>query len=140
MRPYPTDSPDAAGRLLALSLIVDGRLGFDELHAIENGSVLGSIGLDRDRFSQLIDELCADLRSGPAGRRGLAVINPADIDRLLAEIGCPVLRQRLLRAMWEVAETDGWLADGEAVLLARASEAWSGIRPAATAWPATLKG
>ena len=35
------------------------------------------------------------------------------------------MRRRLLRAMWAIADADDWLADAEAVLLARASSAWS---------------
>ena len=31
----------------------------------------------------------------------------------------------LLQAMWKIADADDWLADGEAVLLARASAVWS---------------
>jgi uncharacterized tellurite resistance protein B-like protein len=36
--------------------------------------------------------------------------------------------------MWNIAEADGWLADGEAVLLSRASTVWGAetnfVRPA----------
>jgi uncharacterized tellurite resistance protein B-like protein len=47
------------------------------------------------------------------------------IDSLLDEIADPDLRRKLLQAMWKIADADDWLADGEAVLLARAGAAWS---------------
>ena len=47
------------------------------------------------------------------------------IDSLLEEIDDPDLRRKLLQTMWKIADADDWLADGEAVLLARASAMWS---------------
>jgi uncharacterized tellurite resistance protein B-like protein len=52
-------------------------------------------------------------------------LDPAQIDKLLAEIDEPDLRRRLLQALWQIADADGWLADAEAVLLARAGTVWS---------------
>jgi len=45
-------------------------------------------------------------------------------DALLDEIHDPALRRTLLRAMWQLADADGWLADAEAVLLNRAAIRW----------------
>ena len=56
--------------------------------------------------------------------RGVAQLDSALIDELLLEIEQPDLRRQLLQAMWNIADADGWLADGEAVLLARASVMW----------------
>jgi uncharacterized tellurite resistance protein B-like protein len=55
---------------------------------------------------------------------GMVQIDRKLIDDVLAEIVDPDLRRKLLQAMWNIADADGWLADGEAVLLARAGVLW----------------
>jgi uncharacterized tellurite resistance protein B-like protein len=53
------------------------------------------------------------------------VIDEATIDALLGEIRDPALRREVLRAMWNIADADGVLADAEATLLSRACTVWS---------------
>lgn len=122
MRPYVTNSPYAAGRLLALTMVVDGNLAESELSAMQRSPVLKYVALDQSEFQQLLNDLCDDLLN--ASSRGLVQIEPALIDSLLAEIDDPDLRRHLLQAMWNIADADGWLADGEAILLGRAGAAW----------------
>lgn len=129
MRSYVTDSKEAAGRLLALTMVVDGNLTPSELMALDRSRVMDLVDLDADTFQQLVQELCDDLVT--SATQGLVQLDPALIDQLLLEIGDPGLRRQLLQAMWQIADADGWLADGEAILLARASARWgaeSGFR------------
>ena len=123
MRHYPTNSPQAAGRLLALSMVVDGNLAHSELQALDRTRILPAVSLDHDAFQQLLQELCDDLITSAV--RSVVQVEPAVIDSMLSEITDPDLRRQLLRAMWAIADADGWLADGEAVLLARANSVWS---------------
>lgn len=122
MRSYEINSKQAAGRLLALTMVVDGNLAPSELLALDRSRVFHDMALDSAIFQQLLQELCDDLLTNAA--RGLVQIEPALIDQLLLEIDEPDLRRQLLQAMWKIADADGWLADGEAVLLARASLRW----------------
>ena len=46
------------------------------------------------------------------------------IDALLADIRDPQLRKRMLRAMLDIVNADGKLADGEAVLVTHAMASW----------------
>ncbi len=123
MRAYQIDSPEAAGRILALSMIVDGNLDERELAALDRSKVLGKVALDQPGFQQLIQDLCDDLVATAA--HGSVQLEPSVIDGLLGEIASPDLRRQLLQAMWAIADADDWLADGEAVLLARASVVWA---------------
>ena len=59
-----------------------------------------------------------------SNKGGAWLLLPAGIS-LLEEITDPDLRRKLLQTMWKIADADDWLADGEAVLLARAGTAWS---------------
>jgi hypothetical protein len=58
----------------------------------------------------------------PAPRMILAMTSL--IDPLLGEIVDSDLRRKLLQAMWRIADADGWLSDGEAVMCSRAAVAW----------------
>ena len=123
MRPYSVDSPHAAGRILALTMIVDGNVAGSELAALDRSKILDHIDLDQAGFQRLLQDLCEDLHTSTL--HGAVRLDNALIDSLLEEIVHPDLRRRLLRAMLSIADADDWLADAEAVLLTRASNAWS---------------
>ena len=123
MRNYITDSAQAAGRLLALTMVVDGNLSESELSAMHRTRILTYVQLDPHAFQQLLQELCDDLLV--SSTFGVVQLPPAVLDSLLGEIDDPDLRRHLLQAMWSIADADGWLADGEAVLLARAGVIWA---------------
>lgn len=122
MRSYAIDSPNAAGRILALTMVVDGNLAHSEMVALDRTRILKYVELDHDAFQQLLQELCDDLLAGAV--HSVVQLDPRLIDELLTEIEHPDLRRHLLQAMWNIADADGWLADGEAVLLARAGVMW----------------
>lgn len=126
MRAYPTDGPDAAGRILALTMIVDGKLAVSELAALDSSKILDHIDIDLARFQRMLQELCDDLLASQSD--GDVQLDDAAIDRVLAEVVDPDLRRQLLNAMWRIADADKLLADAEAVLLTRASNAWSAER------------
>lgn len=123
MRNYITDSAHAAGRLLALTMVVDGNLTESELSAMHRTRILKYVELEPSAFQQLLQELCDDLLVSSAC--GVVQLPPAVLDSMLEEIDNPDLRRHLLQAMWSIADADGWLADGEAVLLARAGIVWA---------------
>lgn len=122
MRTYEMNSKQAAGRLLALTMVVDGNLAPSELMALDSSRIFRHVALDAGTFQQLLQELCDDLLTGAS--HGLVQLDPKLIDQLLTEIDDPALRRQLLQAMWQIADADGWLADGEAILLSRASAQW----------------
>ena len=124
MRHYETDSASAAGRILALSMVVDGNLAPAELHALQRSRLLEYIHIDIDTFHDLMSDLCHDMLSTSVKHEHV-VLDNATIDALLGEIHDPELRRELLRAMWNIADADGVLADAEARLLARACATWS---------------
>ena len=122
MRTYPTNSPSAAGRLLALTMIADGNVALSELKAVYRSHILEHIALDDETFDNVLHELCNDLLL--TARHGAVHIDTDLIDCFLDEIESPDLRRRMLQAMWKLADADGWLADSEAVVLNRAAVRW----------------
>ena len=123
MRTYEANSPQAAGRILALMMVVDGNLASTELEARHRSKILEHIELEPADFQRLLQDLCDDMLTSTV--HGAVQLGNGVIDSLLDEIGDADLRRKLLHAMWKIADADDWLADGEAVLLARASAAWS---------------
>lgn len=121
MRSYPSDSPQAVSRLLALTVISDGGGSPSEIAATYRLSILDYAGIEEDAFDQVLRELTADL---PTTSDGLVRVETNMIDQCLAEITRPDLRLRLWKAMWQLAYADDHFAHAEVALLHRATEAW----------------
>lgn len=124
MRRYAIDSPGAAGRILALCMVVDGNLSPSELRALQHSRLLDFIEIDIDAFHVLVEELCQDMLTS-AGQGSHVELPPEVVDALLDEIRDPLLRQRLLGALWQIANADGVLAEAEVTLLSRARAKWA---------------
>ena len=126
MRAYEVNSPQAAGRVLALTMLVDGNLAQSELAAMDRSKILNEVELERDAFQQLLQQLCEDLLT--CSVNGVVHADVRMIDAVLLEIDDPALRRHLLKAMWKIADADGGLADREALLLSRAGQLWGAER------------
>lgn len=124
MRHYETDSASAAGRIVALCMVVDGNMAPSELQALQRSRLLDYIDISVDEFHALVTELCEDMLRTSVQHEHV-VLDEATIDALLDEIRAPALRRELLRAMWKIADADGVLADAEAKLLSRACSVWA---------------
>lgn len=125
MRQYPTNSPEASGRILALALLADGAIAPSELASLSRAGTLPRLGLDVEDFDAVIHALCEDLLvySQRVGSHHLE-IRPETLSSLLSEIRNPLLQRRLLRTVIEISHADGELAKGEAALITCATECW----------------
>jgi len=125
MRSYPTDSPKAMSRLLALAMIADGRLAPQELKTLHRSGVLEVLGVSEDTFDEAAGELTQDLLAHSTDRAaGMVEIEPAAIDALLREVHDPVLRALVLKGMLEIVRADNLIDHRERRLLRRAMAAW----------------
>jgi len=125
MKTHPTDSPEALARILALSIIVDGHVNPAELRALHGAPFLEQAGVDADIFDRAVHELCGDLLRGAARRPGgLVEVDAATLDRLLDEIGDPLLQVCMLRTMQRIVQADGLLDERESLLIKRAARRW----------------
>lgn len=125
MRHYRSDSPEAMGRLVALTLMADGAIDASELKQLDHTDTIRRLGLNEASFDRVIHELCDDMLASahrtPTGQLELDVEN---IDLLLAEVQHPLLRKQVLRMMLDVVNADSKLSGGEAVLVAEAMKFW----------------
>lgn len=126
MRNYPTNSPKAMSRLLALAMIVDGRIAPQELKSLHYSGVLEALRVSEDTFDDTAGELTQDLLDSSADHAaGMIEIEAATIDRLLGEVQDPALRAIVLKGMLEIVRADSVIDHRERRLLRRAMHAWA---------------
>lgn len=126
MQSYPTNSPQAAARVLAMALVADGHYSMSELKAVDRLDIPGQLGLSAEDFKAILDTFCHDLLATADGQWCAGV--PAEVrQQLLAEVQDPGLRARLREQCETIMQADGHMADGETELLDALAGAW---RPA----------
>lgn len=125
MRTYPANSPEAAARIVALTMLADGHLSKAELDALERHGGYRQLGLEPEQLHDVLLALCEDLLHSA----NLAWVDACRIDlytlgRLMDEIDDPALRRRVLALCVQVAEADAQVSDGESLMLTHAVENW----------------
>jgi len=127
MHSYPTNSPEAVSRILALSMIVDGHVSPSELNAMYRADFLEQLKVDDETFDRTLRQLCEDLLDSVANRRaGVVEIDPTLQDALLQEIRDPLLQICLWKTMVDIVHADGHLDGRETTLVRRAARTWFG--------------
>ncbi len=125
MRNYPTDSPQAMARILALAMIVDGGLDRSELEIISRHQMLTKLGLDEAEFNTILHHVCEDmLQCLHNPRYGQIELDYAALDGIFAEIQDQELRLLLLRWMVAIVDADQRISEGEAIFMSRALSCW----------------
>ena len=125
MRSYPANSPQAAARIVALTLVADGDIGGAEIEWLDRLAVHEQLGLARHELHALLDTFCEDLLSSVQLKWSDACpLDERTLADLMGEIQDPALRLQLLRLCVELAETDAHVAEGESIVLVAAVEHW----------------
>jgi hypothetical protein len=126
MRSYPTNSPQAAARLVILTAMADGHVGPEELQLLRSGPLHQELGLHEVQIDLLIQQLCEDQwMASDSGWGGDMRLSDHALGLLLAEVSDPRLRQSVLRMSVHLAEQDGWLSQAEGWILGHMVERWS---------------
>jgi len=125
MRTYPRNSPRAAARIVALTLVADGHLSPAELAVLDELRAHQQLGLPRSALHEVVHAFCEDLLLAMDMSWGdVCRIDDATLAQLFAEVDDPLLRERVLRLCVAVADADAHLADGEALVLGAAAVHW----------------
>jgi hypothetical protein len=125
MRRYLQNSPQAAARIVALTVIADGDVGTAEFALLDELAVHRQLGLEREALHEVIDQFCEDLLSS----KQLAWADACPVDEytlaeLMGEIDDPGLRRKVLGLCVRLAEVDDLVAEGESVVLMAALAHW----------------
>jgi uncharacterized tellurite resistance protein B-like protein len=125
MRHYPSNSPEAMARIIALALMADGAIDLSELESLKRHEITEDLGLDDRQFDKVIHDFCEDMMTyahrAPSGQFEL---DQKSIDALLGEIQDPELQNQLLSSMLHIVNAEGTLLSGELVLVSRAMARW----------------
>ncbi|WP_439112267.1 TerB family tellurite resistance protein [Hydrogenophaga sp.] len=125
MRTYPTNSPQAATRLLAMALVADGNYSMTEIRALDRLDAPRRLGLPAEEIKAVIDLFCQDLLHAAHGEWiGSSQIDDATRQGLMNEVQDPALRAQILDLCEGIALADGHMADGEADMLDAMAKAW----------------
>ncbi|GCL61921.1 TerB family tellurite resistance protein [Pseudaquabacterium pictum] len=125
MRHYPRNSPQAAGRILALALLSDGHLSKRELDMLDRLDAHVQLGLGRTELHTVVHGFCEDLLSSMHLSWGDACqVDQATLAALMADIDDPALRRTLLQLCLAIVEADDHVAEGESVMLMAAVDHW----------------
>ena len=125
MRSYPANSPQAAARIIALTVVADGDIADAEIQWLDRLAVHEQLGLARDELHALLDTFCEDLLlSDQLKWSDACPVDERTLADLMGEIQDPALRLKLLRLCVELAEIDAHVAEGESIVLVAAVEHW----------------
>jgi uncharacterized tellurite resistance protein B-like protein len=125
MRTYPIDSPEAAARLLAMTLVADGQYSMSEIKTLDRLGAPQRLGLSPEALKGVIDGFCEDLLLASNGQWvGSIHLDDGIRRQMMAEVKDPDLQETVWRLCEAVALADGHLADGEVELLDRMAFAW----------------
>ena len=129
MRSYPVNSPQAAARIVALTVVADGDIGDPEIEWLDRLAVHEQLDLARRELHALLDTFCEDLLSSDQLKWADACpVDERTLTDLMGEIQDPALRLKLLRLCVELAEVDARVDEGESMVLVAAVEHW-GLHP-----------
>ena len=125
MRSYPSNSPAAAARVVALVLISDGHVSSSELESLNQLDGVRDLGLEPNDMPGIVQTLCEDLlMEGFDGRAMLSHLADSSLLSMLAEVDEPQLQRQVLRLAASVAHADKHLSEGEAAMLDTISRIW----------------
>ena len=125
MRSYPVNSPQAAARIVALTVVADGDIGDAEIAWLDRLVVHEQLGLTRPELHAVLDTFCEDLLSSDQLKWADACpVDERTLADLMGEIQDPALRLKLLRLCVELAEVDARVDEGESMVLVAAVEHW----------------
>lgn len=125
MQTLETNSPQAAARIVALTLVADGHIGEAELQRLDDLKAHEQLGLSLDEMHTVMKDFCQDIQRSPqVNWSDVCPLDARELASLMGQITQPALRQRLLHLCLQVAEADGEVAQSESIVLNAAVEHW----------------
>lgn len=129
MRPYRRNSPQAAARILAITLLADGHVSQLEMDVLDHVQAHEQLGMQRHELHDVIHGVCEDMLSLSGLCWGDTCKVDADtLGQLLKDIDDPALRQKVLSLCVAVIEADTHVTEAESSMLATVMSHWHGYQ------------
>ncbi|WP_374244821.1 hypothetical protein [Zoogloea sp.] len=123
MRAYPTNSPEALARLIAMAILADGRLDNREIDWLKHHDTVALVGIEQDVLVQALLDCCRDVIT-EAEQERVFLLEERRLARLADDIVDPALQKVALSAMLIIAKADGTVSEGEQTLLRYLMKHW----------------
>jgi len=123
MQTYPTNSPQAAARIVAWALIANGEVKPSEWAELKSMRVHEHLGLSREEWHEVVGDLYIDL-VGSATSLADCLGDAQMIKRLLDTVDDPGLQRKIMRLCTLVINADGQVDEGESIFLLAALSQW----------------
>jgi len=123
MRAYPTNSPEALGRLLAMAILADGRLDNRKVDWLKHHDTASLVGVEQDLLIQVLLDCCRDVIT-EAEQERVFLLEDHRLARLADDVTDPALRKVALSAILIIAKSDGDVSEGEKTLLRFLMQRW----------------
>ncbi|WP_028534291.1 TerB family tellurite resistance protein [Paludibacterium yongneupense] len=124
MRNYPTNSPDAMARLIAMFMITDGDIDPRRIDVLEKVRAYDLLGIDRKRFTQVLRNYCDDISDEAEQDGVIHLIDRARIDTMLEEVADHGKQLVTCALAMHVAKSDGEISEAEITLLRHMMRSW----------------
>jgi hypothetical protein len=125
MRSYPRNSPQAAARVVALTVLADGHLGHQEIDALQRIDVAGRLDLSQADFMAVLQAVCDDLMASSHQHwSGIQHLPRSELKQVLNELDDVGLRLIVLEICAALCECDQNLADAEYEMLCTLADHW----------------
>lgn len=125
MRAYPTDSPQAAARIVALAMLADGHVCHREMQTLQALHAAQRLQLTPEQLQAVLQGLAQDLLASAYPQWGSACqMDGHSLDAVLAEVSDPALRSTTLALCQQVAMADAHWSPAEERLVARLAQHW----------------
>lgn len=124
LRP-PENSPQAAGRVLAMMLLADGEVCDAECRMLMTLEAAATLGLEAPAWQAVMDGFAQDMAASKAPRWAHACqVDPWLMTSVFDAVTDVALRRRVLRLCAVLVEADDRIDTSESVVLNAAVEHW----------------
>ena len=125
MRTYPSNSPEAAARIVALTMLADGHVCRSEMRALDALHAGAQLQLTPEQLQAVLRGLSEDLLACAYPQWGSACqMDGNALGALLAEVSDPALRATTLALCRQLAQADAHSSPAEERLMERLAGHW----------------
>jgi tellurite resistance protein len=123
MHTYPSNSPQAAARIVALALIANSEVKTSEWAVLKSMRVHEHLGLTTEEWHEVVGDLYIDLVGSSTSLSD--VLGDARLTReLLDHVDDPDLQRKVMRLCTGVINADGQVDEGESAFLLATLSQW----------------
>ncbi|GHD70274.1 hypothetical protein ACFSQE_17110 [Vogesella fluminis] len=124
MKNYPTNSPEALARILAMFMITDGEMEAHEIESMESLNVYEIIGLSRKRFIEVLTKYCDDISDEAENDGTIHLLSPQRVNEVLDVITDRSKRLLCCAIALDICKADSAISDPEMLLLRHMMQHW----------------